>query len=200
MRPALPALPALSLVTALTLLTTGGCSVDARRTPTTDSSVALEVRESQRLRLDLREPLTREEAGLGSDRFSVSYDRRAPRFLDTELVLPEGEPLQLQAISATISSGGDGTTELPPERLLVVTVEPDVAAGERALTAAAERFAFPAAQVERVRAALRDGRTGATGFVETEVGYLRLTLDVRLSEADGRVQLSYRFGWEPGSS
>lgn len=189
-----------ALAAALTLIATGGCSVDVRRTPTTDSSVALEIRESQRLHLDLREPLDRAEAGLDADSWTVGYDRRAPRFLDTRLLLPEGKVLELQAISATISTAGSTAVAADPERVLVIGLEPDAVAGDRALVAAAADFGFPADRVQAVREALRAGRTGTTGFVETDLGYLGITLEVRLAEADGTVQLSWSLSWEPAAS
>lgn len=186
------------LVLALLAPAAGGCSVTARRTPTTDSTVAAQFREEQRLHLDLREPLDREEAGLGTGRDSVAVDRRPPDLLDVRLVLPEDEVVEVDAISATISATGlGGGPAGQPDSVLVIRVEPDVDAGKRAVREEARGLGFAADDVERVLAALDAGETGTTGILETRIGYLGLSVEVRLSEADATVQLSYRLFWTP---
>lgn len=190
-----PRLLTAAIVLSLTAL--GGCTV--RDTPTTESSVAQQVREQQRLHLDLREPLGREEAGLDAGAESVAYDRRPPGLLDVRLQLPGDRVLDVDAISATIAATGlDGGPRTEPDYLLVVRVEPDAAAAESAVVADARTFGFPEAEVQQLLAELRTGRTGTVGVLTTQVGYLELSLELRLSEADRRVSLSYGLSWAPG--
>lgn len=151
--------------------------------------------ESQRVELDLREPPTREEAGIADGRGSLLVQRDPGRMLDVTFHLPNGNVLKVPATGVLLATGPGADPAGPVESINVNRPVDDVAAAREAALADAGVLGFDAREV----AAFFDGVTAGTAFTrvfERRVGYLHASLDVRHDPVNGaHADLLYTFAW-----
>lgn len=158
---------------------------------------------TNQVHLDLREPLTRQRAGIAEGRNSVIVEPGPDQILDVRFLLPEGKTLDVPAIGVVFSSPPGQITappEVQPEKIVVNRVEPNLAQTESALRRAAEKFGFDPEPMQRfIRAARQAQGPGGLpqvtrAFHAQQIGYLWLSMNARF-ESDDSIQINYKLYW-----
>lgn len=190
------------LVAALAVVATvtGGCTVE-RVSSETWSERAERFEETQQVHLDLRDPLTREEAGI-PERLNTLIVERAggDQMLDVEFLLPKGKRLDVPAIGVVFSAAPGAPDGGQPEEIVVNRVEPTLAQAEPALRAAAEEFGFDPALVGQFVRSARDARGEPAGYTTRSfplrrLDYLLVEMNARAYPDRDQVQINYMFYW-----
>ena len=155
------------LPTALAaLLLTTGCTMDQDdefqpRGPLVAEDV---------IRLDLRQPPTREQAGFADGRDSVIFERVGPS-IDVEITLPGGL-LRTDAFGVVLSEPPGGSTDGRARTIVLNRRLPDLAAVQRELLEQAPALGMDPAKinafVDRVRPTPSDGSQGVITTVQAQ--------------------------------
>lgn len=154
---------------------------------------------TNRVHLDLRDPLTRKDQIIATGRNSVIVERQSgDEMLDVEFLLPEGKVLDVPAYGVVFSAAPGAPAGAPPETIVVNRVEPNLDQAAQALRRAADKFDFDTERIEQfVRTARPAARPASKYsnmvFPSRQIGYLRLQIEVRENPDD--VQINYTLYW-----
>lgn len=153
--------------------------------------------ESQSVVLDLREPPTREEAGIAEGRNSLVVDRRPGGDpLRTSFTLPDGKVLEVPAVGVILAAAPAAGPGAPVETLTVNRAAEDLAAAHEAVRADAATLGIDAAEVDAFFGAVRPGTRVQKVFTGQRIGYLRAEVEVSHDPANGPfAELGYKLNW-----
>ena len=152
--------------------------------------------ETQRVVLDLREPPTREEAGLEPGRSALIVEREPGGMLDVSFTLPNGEVLAVPAIGVVLSTSSTAPADGPVESITVNRAADDLDEARAALIDGAKALGIDTAEVERYFAGVVPGSRVGYVFRGPRVGYLHAEVEVRHDPAHGPdAEVDYTLDW-----
>lgn len=165
------------------------------------SEKAQRFMETQQVHLNLRDPLSREDAGIPKKLNTLIIERTSSdHMLDVEFLLPEGKKLTVPAIGVVFSAAPGAPDGAQPEKIVINRVEPNLAQAEQALLAAAEKFNFDPDLVRQFIRSAREAKGQSAvyttqSFPARRVGYLLLEINARATPESDQVQINYKFYW-----
>lgn len=170
--------------------------------PGTGPAAAVRERfdQTQEVHLDLREPVSREEVGMGPGESDNIVERAGGgRFLDVEFTLPGDVLLDVPAIGVVFADAVGSLDNSPVERIIINRVEPDPAAARAALEAAVPVLGLDAQAVDKFFTRLRpdDAFGDQRVFTGPAIGYLSPTVEVIYSGRQARLIINYTLSWDP---
>lgn len=158
--------------------------------------VAERFRRTQRVVLDLREPPTREEAGLVDGEATLIVERDPGGMLDVSFSLPNDEVLAVPAIGVVLTTAPGGEPDGPVESITVNRAAGDLAEARAALLADADVLELDAAEIDRYFAGVSRGDRVRRVFQARPVGYIRVDVEVRHDPANGaHADIDYKLDW-----
>lgn len=151
------------------------------------------------MHLDLREPVTREEAGVLRGRPGAIIERAgADRFLDVELTLPGGVVLDVPAIGVVFANQVGEPVDAPVQNITINGVADDLAAARSAVERVVPVLGLDGRVVEDFFDGLRPGEAFGSNrvLVGPPIGYLMPEVEIMYKGPDRRVVINYYLSWD----
>ena len=154
---------------------------------------------TQQVHLDLREPVTRDEAGVAPGERAYIVERAGgDRFLDVELTVPGGQVLDVAAIGVVFAGPGQ-----PPgtglDKIVVNGVAEDLPAAQDAVEVVVSVLGLDADEVRRFFERVRPGKDSRdqTVLIGAPRGYLRPVVEVFYRGSEDRLTINITLSWDP---